>query len=93
MLALSRRALMTKGASVAIATAFPPALRAASHTRLPAHATPLPLTDVRLTPSDFATAVEADRSYLLELSPDRLLHNFRNYAGLQPEAESYSGWD
>jgi DUF1680 family protein len=93
MLALSRRALMTTGASVAIATAFPRALRAAPHTRLPAHATPLPLTDVRLTPSDFATAVEADHSYLLELSPNRLLHNFRKYAGLPPKAEIYGGWE
>ncbi|WP_267387471.1 glycoside hydrolase family 127 protein [Sphingomonas sp. GC_Shp_3] len=60
---------------------------------LPRTATPLPLSAVRLHPSDFATAVEVNRSYLLRLSADRLLHNFRLYAGLPPKGEIYGGWE
>ncbi|MEH3120658.1 MAG: glycoside hydrolase family 127 protein [Sphingomonas phyllosphaerae] len=93
MPALTRRSLMTGSAALAMATAVPRALHAASRARLPAHAAPLPLSDVRLSASDFATAVEADRSYLLELSADRLLHNFRKYAGLEPKGEIYGGWE
>jgi DUF1680 family protein len=61
--------------------------------RLPRTAKPLPLSAIRLLPSDYATAVEVNRSYLLGLSPDRLLHNFRKYAGLEPKAEVYGGWE
>jgi DUF1680 family protein len=53
----------------------------------------LPLTDVRLLPSDYARAVEVNRQYLLSLSPDRFLHNFRKYAGLEPKAPIYGGWE
>jgi DUF1680 family protein len=56
-------------------------------------ARPLPLTAVRLQPSDFATAVEVNRTYLHRLSPDRLLHNFRKYAGMEPKAPIYGGWE
>ncbi|MFC3215218.1 glycoside hydrolase family 127 protein [Novosphingobium panipatense] len=59
----------------------------------PIKARPLPLTDVRLKPSDYATAVQVNLDYLLSLSPDRLLHNFRLYAGLQPKAPIYGGWE
>ncbi|MEH3121674.1 MAG: glycoside hydrolase family 127 protein [Sphingomonas phyllosphaerae] len=93
MAALSRRALMTGTTSMAFALAMPNALHAAAKGRLPVRAVPLPLSDVRLAPSDFATAVEADRSYLLALSADRLLHNFRKYAGLEPKGEIYGGWE
>ncbi|MET0534795.1 MAG: glycoside hydrolase family 127 protein [Steroidobacter sp.] len=60
---------------------------------LPATAQSLPLSDVRLLPSPFADAVEANRKYLLALSPDRLLHNFRKFAGLEPKGEVYGGWE
>src|SRR3546814_18123800 len=53
----------------------------------------LPLGAVRLKPSDFATAVEVNRTYLHRLDPDRLLHNFRAYAGLEPKAPIYGGWE
>src|SRR2546426_651863 len=52
-----------------------------------------PLSAVRLRPSDYATAVEVNRAYLLRLSADRLLHNFRAYAGLKPKGEVYGGWE
>jgi DUF1680 family protein len=60
---------------------------------LPHRAQPLPLGDVRLLPSPFAAAVEANRNYLLSLEPDRLLHNFRKFAGLEPKGEPYGGWE
>ena len=67
--------------------------RSPAEARLPSAARPLPLSAVRLLPSDYATAVNRNRSYLLSLSPDRLLHNFRKYAGLQPKAPVYGGWE
>ena len=59
----------------------------------PATAKPLPLSGVRLLPSDYATAVEVDRTFLLDLSADRLLHNFIKYAGLPPKGAIYGGWE
>jgi len=61
--------------------------------RVPMRAKPLPLADVRLLPSDYATAVDVNIAYLLSLSPDRFLHNFRKYAGLEPKAPIYGGWE
>lgn len=52
-----------------------------------------PLTAVRLKPSIYLDAVEANRRYLHTLEPDRLLHNFRAQAGLQPKGEIYGGWE
>jgi len=60
---------------------------------LPGTARPLPLAATRLLPSPFADAVEGNRAYLLRLEPDRLLHNFRKHAGLQPKGEIYGGWE
>ncbi|MGH1557969.1 beta-L-arabinofuranosidase domain-containing protein [Caulobacter segnis] len=48
---------------------------------------------MRLLPSPYATAVEANRAYLLQLSPDRLLHNFMTFAGLPAKGEVYGGWE
>ncbi|UDF05255.1 glycoside hydrolase family 127 protein [Asticcacaulis sp. AND118] len=55
--------------------------------------TSLPLSDVRLLPSPFKTAVDVNETYLLSVDPDRLLHNFRKFAGLKPKAEMYGGWE
>ncbi|MES2056029.1 MAG: glycoside hydrolase family 127 protein [Pseudomonadota bacterium] len=88
----SRRELMFGVAALAL-TAVPGRLLAATAAILPKTARPLPLSAVRLRPSDFATAVEANRVYLLRLSADRLLHNFRKYAGLAPKAPIYGGWE
>ena len=35
----------------------------------------------------------ATQSILLELDADRLLHNTRKYAGLEPKAPLYGGWE
>lgn len=88
----SRRELMAGAAALAVLTQGTVA-RAAARALLPSSARALPLSAVRLRPSDFATAVEVNRRYLWRLEPDRLLHNFRKYAGLEPKAPIYGGWE
>ena len=61
--------------------------------RLPKTAAPFPLDAVRLKPSDYLTAVTGNQRYLHDLEPDRLLHNFRKYAGLEPKGAIYGGWE
>lgn len=88
----TRRELMA-GAAALATLARSQVVRAATRAALPARAHALPLEAVRLLPSDFATAVAVNRRYLLRLEPDRLLHNFRAYAGLTPKAPRYGGWE
>jgi DUF1680 family protein len=52
-----------------------------------------PLSDVRLLDSPFLEAQQRDEAYLLKLEADRMLHNFRVNAGLQPKAPIYGGWE
>jgi DUF1680 family protein len=52
-----------------------------------------PLSQVRLGPGPFRDAQQRDAEYLLRLEPDRMLHNFRVNAGLQPKAPVYGGWE
>ena len=54
---------------------------------------PFALSDVQLLDSPFLKAQERDARYLLQLEPDRLLHNFRVNAGLKPKAPVYGGWE
>jgi len=54
---------------------------------------PFNLADVRLLEGPFRLAQERDGRYLLQLQPDRLLHNFRVNAGLKPKAPVYGGWE
>lgn len=51
------------------------------------------LADVRLLEGPFLDAQRRDEKYLLQLEPDRLLHNFRRNAGLEPKAAIYGGWE
>jgi uncharacterized protein len=51
------------------------------------------LRDVRLGPGPFLEAQRLDAAYLLKLEPDRMLHNFRVNAGLEPKAPVYGGWE
>ncbi|QSX33306.1 glycoside hydrolase family 127 protein [Shewanella avicenniae] len=60
---------------------------------LPSTAQPVPLASVRLLDSDFKRAVDANHRYLFQLEPDRLLHNFRLFAGLTAKGEVYGGWE
>ena len=66
-------------------------------TRVPFAAAPTPspfsLHDVRLLEGPFLDAQKRDLAYLLSLQPDRMLHNFRANAGLEPKAPVYGGWE
>ena len=52
-----------------------------------------PLNDVRLLDGPFLEAQKRNEAYLLKLEPDRMLHNFRVNAGLEPKAPVYGGWE
>jgi DUF1680 family protein len=54
---------------------------------------PFALRQVELLESPFKAAMARNAEYLLGLDPDRLLHNTRKYAGLQPRGELYGGWE
>jgi uncharacterized protein len=56
-------------------------------------ARPVPLTRVRITGGPLRRAQDADRKYLLELEPDRMLALYRARAGLPAKATPYGGWD
>ena len=88
----NRREWMRGAATMAMVGAVPAKAMAAGAI-LPDKAEPFPLSAVRLRPSIYATAVETNRRYLYRLDPDRLLHNFRLYAGLKPKAPIYGGWE
>jgi DUF1680 family protein len=66
-------------------------VRAADKVPLKAYA--FPLTEVRLLPSPFKTAMDLDVAYIMSLEPDRLLSRFRKFAGLEPKAPEYAGWE
>ena len=61
--------------------------------KIPLRAAPFDLADVRLGPGPFRDAMERDKSYLLRLDPDRLLHTFRLNVGLPSTAQPYGGWE
>ena len=87
---LTRRdlvALLGAGAMAAMLPAGLPALRVSPR------ATPFDLREVRLLDGPFREAQQRNLRYLLSLDPDRMLHNFRVNAGLQPKAPVYGGWE
>ncbi|WP_294197867.1 glycoside hydrolase family 127 protein [uncultured Sphingomonas sp.] len=87
---VGRRAFLMSSATLPMLAVPAAAQRGAG---LPTSARPFPLSAVRLRPSDYARAVEVNRAYLLRLSPDRLLHNFHQFAGITPKAPVYGGWE
>ena len=54
---------------------------------------PFDLADVTLEAGPFLHAQRMTEAYLLKLQPDRMLHNFRLNAGLEPKAPVYGGWE
>ncbi|WP_303827930.1 glycoside hydrolase family 127 protein [Asticcacaulis taihuensis] len=60
---------------------------------VPSVAQPVPMENVRLLPSPFNDAIEANTRYLMFLSPDRFLHNYHKFAGLPVKGEIYGGWE
>lgn len=95
-----RHIVQALGLAAVVPNAFPTAFAAASPnssasvqpSRAP-RLQPFALRDVRLLPSAFLDAQLRDERYLLELEPDRMLHNFRANAGLAPKAPVYGGWE
>lgn len=67
--------------------------RMAVEPKIPIKAYPLPLQQVKLLDSPFKTAMEADKTWLLSLQPDRFLHRFHENAGFTPKASIYEGWE
>lgn len=61
--------------------------------KVAAKAQPFSLAQVRLLPGPFLHAQNQDHAYLLFLEPDRFLHNFHKFAGFEPKAEIYGGWE
>ena len=85
---MDRRLVLQASASAALLLAARPA---AASIQQPAK--PAPLTAVRLLPSPYFTALSVNLEYLHRLEPDRLLHNFRSQAGLDPKGAVYAGWE
>ena len=54
---------------------------------------PFALRQVQLEPGPLRDARDWNRGYILRLSNDRLLHNFRVTAGLPSKAEPLGGWE
>lgn len=61
--------------------------------RVSAKLQPFDLADVELGEGPFLHAQRLTEAYLLRLQPDRMLHNFRVNAGLEPRAPVYGGWE
>jgi DUF1680 family protein len=87
----NRRHFLTVTAAFTALTTLP--LRALAQATNPTQISALPLSDVRLLPSLYKTALDVNHTYLATLEPDRFLHNFRKGAGLKPKAEAYGGWE
>jgi uncharacterized protein len=89
-----REALRLLGAGAAAAAGVPAASAALTDiARGRTRARYFALADVRLREGPFLTAQRLDADYLLEIEPDRLLHNFRVNARLDPQAPVYGGWE
>ena len=89
---LARRSVLKGSAGLSMAGAGW-ASRLAAQTAPVARVHPFPLDQVRLKPSLFLSAIETNQKVLLTVDPDRLLHNFRAGAGLEPKAPVYGGWE
>jgi uncharacterized protein len=91
ILPVSRRQLLLTAALASAASAC--GLSAITATGRRPAAMPFPLSAIRLMPSPYLQAVDANRAYLHRLEPDRFLHNFRQQAGLPPKGDPYGGWE
>jgi DUF1680 family protein len=93
-----RQALKVLGTGALLVAAGPVSARGASQpSRKPSADTTtleaFSLSDVRLLDGPFLEAQKRDEAYLLKLEADRMLHNFRVNAGLEPKAPVYGGWE
>ena len=90
-----RKFLASAGTGALVAGALPIGSQAFAATppavtgKAPAKLQPFDMADVTLAESPFLHAQRMTEAYLLSLSPDRMLHNFRKNAGLEPKAPVY----
>ncbi len=61
--------------------------------KIPVKAYAFNLADVRLLESPFLENMKRDGRWLLSISTDRLLHNYRVNAGLASKAKAFGGWE
>ncbi len=54
---------------------------------------PFKMSQVKLLEGPFYNATQLNQKVLLQYHPDRFLARFRIYAGLEPKAEPYGGWE
>jgi DUF1680 family protein len=100
---MSRRALLQRlggGTATVLAAAFQDkmfaratASAARAVTAASGRLSSFALKNVRLLDGPFLEAQRRDLAYLVSLQPDRMLHNFRVNAGLEPKAPVYGGWE
>ena len=61
--------------------------------KIPVKAYSFKLQDVRLLDSRFKENMERDKSWLMRINLQRLLHNWRVNAGIKTKAKPYGGWE
>ena len=89
----SRRRFLSNAAICALAAGLGPAIPARAFTPAGGKVQPFDMADVTLGEGPFLHAQRMTEAYLLKLQPDRMLHNFRVNAGLEPKAAVYGGWE
>lgn len=91
---LNRRTFLQIATAGTLGLAFSPTIFSQTKdSTFPKSVSSFPLTTVRLKPSPFLDAINANLKYLHKLEPNKLLHNFRVHAGLKPKGEAYGGWE
>jgi DUF1680 family protein len=90
---LNRRTLLQAMIAGAVASPVGAASAAAALDARAAPVEPVGLAQVRLLPSPYRDALDANLAYLLFLSSDRFLHNYHQFAGLPVKGEVYGGWE
>lgn len=92
-MSFSRRHLLQTAAVGTLMAFAMPGVTAQVGAKTQPMASPVALKNVRLLPSPYLTAVEANHKYLMSLSADRFLHNYHKFAGLMVRGEVYGGWE
>ena len=84
---------LLRGAATAVVLAAATTASAATTPAAAAQVELFPLQSVRLLDGPFRDAQQADRTYMLAHSVDRLLAPFRREAGLPQKAPPYGSWE
>ncbi|RFP10074.1 MULTISPECIES: glycoside hydrolase family 127 protein [unclassified Duganella] len=90
---MHRRQILRGAAGLGLISGWTTTASGATASGVPLTAQALPLSSVRLLPSVYADALQANQAYLLRLSADRFLHNYHRFAGLPTKGAIYGGWE